>query len=51
MESNGRKKHVVQGNVAEIKKQETGLGVNKSENREVGFLEKLLKAFGSKEKK
>ena len=51
MENNGRKKHVVQGNVAEIKKQEQGLGVSKSANREEGFLSKLFKLFGTKEKK
>lgn len=51
MENSGRKKHVVQGNVAEIKKQEQGLGEKKSANREESFLAKLFKAFGSKEKK
>ena len=51
MENNGRQKHVVEGNVAQIKKQEEGLGVKKSENREESFLAKLLKLFGSKEKK
>ena len=51
MENSGRKKHVVQGNVAEIKKQGSGLGENKSENREEGFLAKLVKSLGSKEKK
>jgi len=51
MENNGRKKHVVQGNVSEIKKQGTGLGEKKSSNREGGFLSKLIKSTNNKEKK
>ena len=51
MENNGRKKHVVQGNVAEIKKEEQGLGEIKSGNREEDFFSKFLKLFGNKEKK
>lgn len=51
MENNGRQKHVVQGNVSEIKKQGEGLGEKKSSNREEGFLSRLLKTLLSKEKK
>ena len=52
MENTGRKKHMVEGKVAEIKKQEEGL---KNENgpvgqRKEGFFASLFKGRAPKEK-
>ena len=51
MENSGRKKHVVQGKVAEIRKQGEGLGEKETGNREENVLKKLVKDLGSKGKK
>ena len=50
MENNGRKKHMVNGEVAEIKKQEKRSDVRPAGAQKDNFLTSLLKGLISKEK-
>ena len=50
MESSGRKKHMVSGNVAEIKKSEEAVSEKSVGEQKKGRLSKLFKGLSSKEK-